>query len=199
MEKKGGSSETQKKMRVPWVTDDHAENNFPKGDYQHMTRAEICAHLALTVRALRNLEERRVIPCHKTATLDEIRASYLEHLRKMAAGRGGENGDGDLSAARAELAREQAALTALKRAELQGELVRRQDVAEEWANQIVACKRKLRGLPKKMAVTVPGFTEVMATKALEIIDGALSELAGEGGPRRERRRKVVPMKSKAKA
>jgi len=93
----------------------------------------------------------------------------------------------DLTAERARLAHEQANGQAFKNAELRDELIRREDAENTWSAHIAACRTKLRAIPKRLIVTVPGFTRSMALPALREIDAALNALAGEASPRRKAR------------
>lgn len=87
-----------------------------------------------------------------------------------------------LDAARADLAE-------LELEERRGDLIGREDVVNTWSNRIAACKARLRAIPKRLVVQVPGFNRAMAKRALELIDDALHELAGasqQSAPRRAR-------------
>ena len=67
-------------------------------------------------------------------------------------------------------------------AELEGELLRYTDVVQTWTAQIVACKRRLRGIPKVM-VSRGELPKLYAQPVLRRIDEALNDLAGDGVPR----------------
>ena len=129
-----------------------------------------------------------VIP--RGATLDEARVSYIRHLRAKKGGVTDERTRFD--AARAEK-------TELEVAQLRGELVRRDDVVETWSTRIVACKAQIRGIPKRLALAVPGFTRHMAAAALDLIDEVLNELAGDVAPVAKRRGRVGKRKARVAA
>lgn len=136
------------------------------------TQAELAGHLDLSTTKVKEYIGSGVIP--RGATLDVARVAYIRHLRER---KGGVTDERDrLDAARADLAE-------LDLAVRRGELVRRQDVIDLWAARIAACKTRLRAIPKRLAVLVPGFTRAMAVAALKLIDEALHELAGDGAPK----------------
>jgi len=153
------------------------------------TQAAVARHLALNgSREVRDLRDRGVIPDPKTATLEEIREAYIRHLREVAAGRGLASGSDE----KQRLLRAQAVEKERQNLEAAGELIRREDVVATWSERITACKTLLRSIPKRMRTRQTGFTAKMATRMLREIDEALRELAGEGTPRKRRRRKRKP-------
>jgi phage terminase Nu1 subunit (DNA packaging protein) len=70
---------------------------------------------------------------------------YCEHLRVMAAGRGGE----DASAARARLGAAQADLASTKTAKMRGELVETDAVEKLWITKMKAFRARILGHPAK--------------------------------------------------
>jgi phage terminase Nu1 subunit (DNA packaging protein) len=136
------------------------------------SQAERATHIDLSVTQLKAYQAAGVIP--RDGSLDETRVHYIRHLRAKKGGITDERAR--LDAARAEL-------TELEVAQRRGELVRRQDVIGLWSRQITACKARIRSMPKRLVVMVPGFTRAMATAALKLIDEALHELAGDGAPK----------------
>ena len=90
--------------------------------------------------------------------------------------------------------RKEAAVTReieLRLAEAEGRVLSREDVVREWAARISAAKNSLRGIPKRALLAIPGFTQAMARRLLDLVDEALDELAGDGVPRRQRQRRRV--------
>lgn len=71
-----------------------------------VTQESIAKHLDLSDRSVREFLTGANMD-HRIATLDEIRVTYIRHLREMAAGRAA-SGDLDLAGERARLAKEQA-------------------------------------------------------------------------------------------
>jgi phage terminase Nu1 subunit (DNA packaging protein) len=92
--------------------------------------------------------------------------------------------DLDLTEERARLAKEQADRIALENAERRGGLIPVDDVVELWAKRIAAARAQLRGVPvqARMSGALPNLTPVEADRLLDIIDAALTELAGDGVP-----------------
>jgi phage terminase Nu1 subunit (DNA packaging protein) len=148
------------------------------------TRAEFAQHLDLSVAQVKEHQQTGVIP--KGSTLDQGRVSYIRHLRARKGGVTDERSR--LDAARAEL-------TELELAQRRGELLRRPDVEETWSSKITAAKGRMRAIPKRLAVLVPGFTRTMATATLKLIDEALHELAGDGAPAAKRGARVGKRKA----
>lgn len=94
----------------------------------------------------------------------------------------------DLDAERARLARAQAVEKERRNAEMLGHLLPRRDVVFHWSDMIVAAKTRLRGIPKRLLVGVPGFTKAMAKATQGVIDEVLNELARDDGiPKRRGR------------
>lgn len=119
-------------------------------------------------------------------SLDEIRIAYVRRLREQAAGRASEDGDLDLVAERAALAKAQREKIELELAETRGELVRVQDVLDTWAGHIGTAKQALLGLPAKAAgqIAPPGKTAEAEAVLRRLVKEALMELSESGSPRK---------------
>ena len=150
------------------------------------SQREVADHLFVSPRRVRELLDQGIIRDLRSSPMDQVRESYIRHLREEAAGR--KSGVIDLTQERAKLAVEQSRNQALKNAELEGELLRRSDVVETWATMFVAAKGKMRAIPKRALLRIPRFTKKMARKLQEMIDEVLRELAGDGLPRNHRDR-----------
>lgn len=149
------------------------------------THGAIAGHLFCSIRQVKDYIAAGVI--ERGATLDEARAGVLAHLRSRKGG---------VTDERSRLDAANADLKELELALLRGELLRRADVRETWATQITAAKARLRAIPKRLAVSVPGFSRTMATVALKLIDEVLHELAGDGAPPSKRGARVGKRKGK---
>lgn len=94
---------------------------------------------------------------------------YCDHLRTVAAGRGGENSQEALAAARTRLANEQTAAAALKNAALRRELLQASDVEREWAGVLRLVRSGVLAAPSRLRQKLPHLT-------IEDVDGIDSEL-----------------------
>lgn len=82
---------------------------------------------------------------------------YCEHLRGVAAGRGGD-GTQELTAERARLAKEQADNTALKNAQMRRELVPATDVQREWTQILIRLRNEMLAVVSRVRQTLPHLT-----------------------------------------
>ena len=82
---------------------------------------------------------------------------YCEHLRAVAAGRGGD-GTQELTAERARLAREQADATALKNAVARRDLVPTHQVEREWVTVCRKIRNAVLAVPSRVRQTLPHLT-----------------------------------------
>jgi phage terminase Nu1 subunit (DNA packaging protein) len=115
---------------------------------------DLAEAFGVSERSVRDFADRAIV--QKTGRgryrlLESVRL-YTEHLRLVAAGRGGETAVLDLAAERARLAKEQADGQALKNAVARRELVAVEDVQRGWADilrkvrsRILACPSRIRG------------------------------------------------------
>ena len=144
------------------------------------TQAETAKHLIMGVRRFRQLCDMGVFPRpEKKGQWNKrlCREAYIKHLRGVASGHKPENSDLDLTEERARLAREQADGHALKNAELRGELVRLDAVADVVGRDYSNLRTRLLGLPSKMAPEVHLAGSVQETKA--VLDRAIREVLTE--------------------
>src|SRR5690606_4161305 len=100
---------------------------------------------------------------------------YCEHLRAMAAGRGGENVDA-LATERARLAREQADQAAMKNAAMRKELIPAAEARHEWVSIARRVRNVIMSVPSRCRQMLPHLT----TFDVDLIDteirAALAEL-----------------------
>ena len=119
------------------------------------TQAEVGAHLGVTQSTVAELLRRKIIPRgtgRGSLDIDSCRLAYVAHLRQVAAGRLGD-GDGelDLVAERARLAKEQADRLAMQNDLARGKVV----LAAQVTATIIPMFHQIRNayleLPVKMA------------------------------------------------
>ena len=155
------------------------------------TQSEVAQACDLSTTQLKNLQGRGILPKARPGKLklEACVVAYIRHLRKTAAGRGGDSVV-DLAAERARLAKVQTRSQELKNAELEGRLVDRQAVVQLVTTRITAAKSKLRGVPKRAQRRIQGVTPEIASALLQMTDEVLHDLAGDivagGKPRRPR-------------
>jgi phage terminase Nu1 subunit (DNA packaging protein) len=113
------------------------------------SQAEVAAHIDMGARRFQELLDEGVIPRQKTTSynLDDVRQTYIRHLRALAAGQG-TGGGITLAGERALLAREQRETATLRNAVSRGDFV-----------SLAKVERKLIALfsvMREQALTLPG-------------------------------------------
>ena len=144
-----------------------------------MTQAEIARHLFLSdARQVRELRDRKVIPDPRRATLDEIRRSYIEYLRRQAASHGGEA---------IEAARLRRALALAEMAEAQAAKERGDTIDSGSLDRVVIAlatgtSQRLQAIPAAVApkVAMESDTRACFDIVKDEIWAALHALASEG-------------------
>jgi phage terminase Nu1 subunit (DNA packaging protein) len=141
-----------------------------------VTGVELAAHLDLSPRALRDYQERGVVP--RGADYDTARVAYIRHLRARAAGQASEDGL-DLAGERARLASEQADSMAMKNALQRGEQAAISDLEFAVTSLLSGVRGKLLALPSKLALELaaegdPAVCQELIAKGLH---EALTEIA----------------------
>lgn len=128
-------------------------------DQQSVTTTELADLLGVSKRSITEFADRGII---KRAARNRfhLRGSiqlYCEHLRSVAAGRGGD-GSAELTFERARLAREQADGTALKNAVARRELVPVVDVEREWSSICRKIRNAVLAVPSRARQSLPHLT-----------------------------------------
>lgn len=121
--------------------------------------AEMAEMLGVSRRSVSEFAERGIIEKisrNRFALQRSIRL-YSEHLRSVAAGRGGD-GTQELTTERARLAREQADATALKNAAMRLELVSAVEVQREWSMICRRVRNAILAVPSRARQTLPHLT-----------------------------------------
>lgn len=117
-----------------------------------MTQARFGDLVGITQPAVSELVRRKILP--DGASADEWLLAYCDHLREMAAGRGGESG-AELVAERARLAREQADKIAMQNAVTRGELAPAYVLEEVLARVGARAARLLETIPGTLRRRLP--------------------------------------------
>lgn len=113
------------------------------------------------------------------ALLESLR-TYCEHLRGIAAGRGGDANQA-LASERARLAKEQADNTAMKNSELRRELLSTQLVEREWSDILRTVRSRVLACPSRIRGRLPHLTPHDGQIIDRELRDALSELANDTG------------------
>jgi len=154
------------------------------------TQNEAAAHIDLGDRRFRELIDDGVIERRPPSEydLEQVRVSYIRHLRKVAAGRGTKT-DADLSTERALLTREQRSAAERNNAVARGQLVVIEEVARQVETEYGVVRQRLLAIPGKLADALDGMNREEREVAIagEITE-ALNELhdpavAGGGADR----------------
>ncbi|WP_191569056.1 terminase small subunit [Paracoccus yeei] len=127
--------------------------------------------LGLNERTVRDLVDRGVVTRTGRGRYDLFGSilAYVEHLRAVAAGRGGEAASYDLTRERARLAKEQADERELRNATLRGELVEVEAVKREWTDILRSIRSRVLSVPSRVRQSLPHLTG----HDVERIDGEL--------------------------
>lgn len=145
-----------------------------------MTTAALADLLGLSTRTVRELAARGIVVrsgrrgefCVAKSVL-----AYCEHLREVAAGRGGEDAVLELSAERAKLAHEQTIGHALKNAALRGELVEASAVERQWADTLRLVRAGMLAVPSRCQQRLAH----LAAADVSIIDREIRDALAEIG------------------
>lgn len=147
-----------------------------------ISRNHLASVFGVSTRTVNDLETRGIIVKFGFDTYDQSKCTtaYCNHLREIAAGRGGEAAGQSLVSERARLAKQQADAHEIKNAKLRGDLLAADDVAREWTAIMQKLRAGLLAIPARaqqrlMHLTVHDVSEL----DLEI-RAALGELADDG-------------------
>lgn len=138
---------------------------------------DLCALLSISSGALTDLKKRglAVHMGHDAYDLEATVRNYVQHLRGVAAGRGGEAHGLTLTGERARLAKAQADAQEAKNAKLRGELVEAAEVERAWSDILRQVRARILSVPPRLRQSLN-----LGAADAEIIDrelrSALSEL-----------------------
>ena len=145
------------------------------------TMTEAAAHLSMNLQTFRQLLEKGVVTKKDRGQYDpdQVREEYIKHIREVAAGRYKE-GDLDLQAERARLAKEQADAKEMENAVERGDLVYVEDVAKQVEGQLTKVRTKLLAIPTKYAPELHASANTREIQQIleDAIKGCLHELVG---------------------
>ena len=130
-----------------------------------------------------DLVQRDIAIRHARDSYDLVQSTrnYVQHLRGVASGRGGEEATLNLTEERARLAREQADGVALKNAKARGELVEAAEVERAWADTLRHVRSRILAVPSRIREKLGHLpAEDIAAIDRELRD-TLAELGGEHG------------------
>lgn len=151
-------------------------------DENPMTQAQFARHIGMSPKTIHGYVKRGVLALDDAGKLPmpDSRHTLFRHLSETAAGRGGSDGQADLSLERALLARSQREGQELKNAAAKGEYVSADAVARRWGDMCSSFRSRLLALSSQIPVLIPHLTRA----ELEILDreirSALTELADGG-------------------
>jgi len=146
-----------------------------------VTQVQLSDHLGISTTVISDLTSRGILEKNgkRGYDLEKCRLSYLGHLRDIASNRL-KDGDLDLGAERARLAKEQADAKEMENAVERGDLVYIEHIVKQFESQLGKCKTKLLAVPTKVAAEAHAAASVKEVQ--EIIESAvleaLSELVG---------------------
>jgi phage terminase Nu1 subunit (DNA packaging protein) len=122
---------------------------------------ELAETIGVTDRAVRELATRGIVIKLDAGKYDRAASvrAYCNHLREVAAGRGGEEAQLNLSAEKARLAKEQADGQALKNASLRRELVSAAEVEREWSVVLRGVRSQMLGIPSRLQQRLPHLVD----------------------------------------
>lgn len=139
---------------------------------------DLAALLGVSTRTITDLAAREIVIKAERGryNLEASVTAYCNHLREVAAGRGGEQGVLDLTIERARLAKEQADAQELKNAVTRGELLPASDVEREWSDILarvrsgmLAVTSRIRGRISTIDATQAAIIDTEIREALEAL------------------------------
>ncbi len=143
-----------------------------------VTQVQLSDHLGISTTVISDLTSRGILEKNgkRGYDLEKCRLSYLGHLRDIAANRL-KDGDLDLGAERARLAKEQADAKEMENAVERGDLVYIEKVARQFEQQLTKTRNKLLAAPTKVAAEAHAAATVKEVR--EIIEVAIIEALDE--------------------
>jgi phage terminase Nu1 subunit (DNA packaging protein) len=147
-----------------------------------MATQAYCAKLmGISERRFRELRDEGVLPDAEKGEYDIeiVLPIYCEHLRTVAAGRGGGEGQVVKSNADARLVSARAEKAEMEAAEMRGSLVPVDQIAGAVHSAVIIMKTRLGAVPAKTAPLVAGVKSIPAVERVirDNIEEALGELA----------------------
>lgn len=142
------------------------------------TQTKIAEFFGISKNTVKEHQEKLGLPT-RDCDLQKFAIAYTAHLREIAAGRGSENGEYDLTGERARLAHHQANKTELEELQLRGELIPADVVEKTWSGIVSSFRAKMLSIPSKLAGPILGITDIteMEDELKEAVHEALQELS----------------------
>ena len=145
------------------------------------TQAYCARLLGISERRFRELRDEGVIPDAEKGEyeVERIVPAYCAHLREVAAGRGGGEGQVAKSTEDARLLKARADKAEMEAAEMRGQLVPVDQISGAMHTAVIIMKTRLGAVPAKTAPLVAGVKSIPAVERVirENIEEALAELA----------------------
>lgn len=145
------------------------------------TQAACARLLGISERRFRELRDEGVIPDAQKGEYDIERVvpAYCEHLRTVAAGRGGGEAQASKTAEDARLLKARADKAEMEAAEMRGALVPVEQIAGTLHSAVIIMKTRLGAVPAKSAPLVAGMKSIAGVERVirDNIEEALHDLA----------------------
>lgn len=147
------------------------------------TASEFQRLTGLTPQRLSQLVARGIVPkgARGRYPWPQANLDYIDHLERVAAGRGGADSDVDLSKERALLAREQRKAQEIKNASLSGDLVEKAAVDRAWGGFFSVIRARMLAVPSNLTQILSHLTRHDVDAIDREIRDALNEAADEIG------------------
>lgn len=149
-----------------------------------VAQAALADLFGVTTRTVRDLGKRGIlVRAGKNYALAESVSRYCAHLRELATGRGGEDTIINATAERARLAKAQADSMEIKNAKLRGELVRADEVENEWSGLLRTLRASMMAVPSRVAQRVPTLTPHDISEIDAEVRAAMTEIGSSKSDR----------------
>ncbi|MEJ2630922.1 MAG: hypothetical protein P8011_01610 [Acidihalobacter sp.] len=127
------------------------------------TQAEIGVHLGISQQAVSDLIRRGVLPAD--GDIDQARMTYCEHLRAVAAGRGGQDNQVDLTQARARQASADADLKELDYCQRTGSVVAVAELEPQLAGWAAMARSEIENSLDRTLLEIEGAHRIEIDRA----------------------------------
>jgi hypothetical protein len=141
------------------------------------TQIEIANHLDMSVTRLKEVLPKLSIA--ESSDIDAVRIAYINHLRNMAAGRGGENHQERLAKAKSRESELKGDKLEMEMARDAGLLVPADEVEKEWASLITAARAELLAMSAKLKDDIKAQFDIDVPEEFikQYVNAALEHLA----------------------
>jgi phage terminase Nu1 subunit (DNA packaging protein) len=141
------------------------------------SQAEVATHIDMGARRFQELLDEGVIPRQKTTSynLDDVRQTYIRHLRALAAGQG-TGGGITLAGERALLAREQRETATLRNAVSRGDFVSLAKVERKLVALFSVMREQALTLPGKSADALQPHSALDRAEIFDVLHAEVCEM-----------------------